>query len=479
MTKVKKLALSGIIWNIIQLVVNQGSSFIVKLVLARVLFPDQFGLVGMAVVFIGFVQVFNDLGIGAALIQRKEADLREAHFHTAFWTGVVWSVLMYLIICFVVAPFAARFYNEPLLKDLIPVLGLGILANPLNMIHKAQLTKQMNFKRMALINNTSNISAGVLSIVLALSGAGVWSLAFNSVATFVIAIPLYFNATKWFPKFVFEEQAFKDVFGFGIYTTGTSITNYLISNVDYLLIGKLVTAQALGAYTLAFILTDIFRSRLMSVMNTVFYPLYSKMQDNPASLKKYYLKVVEYNSVAIFPIMTFFILMADPVILIVFGDKWQDSLDPLKILSLAVMVHMVVNSNTALIRGLGRPDLEMKLQIFKAVLYLPIVYFAIVNYGIIGAATAVLVNKIIAVIIAQFTFNKFLSVKISTMDFFRAIRVPLLATVFTAFVIVFCNKVLHFHYIISSVLLFGIYGTIIWLVMGKEALAEFKEIKSM
>tara|TARA_R110001592_G_scaffold96331_1_gene276616 strand:- start:115 stop:1554 length:1440 start_codon:yes stop_codon:yes gene_type:complete len=479
LTKVKKLALSGIIWNIIQLLVNQGASFIVKLVLARVLFPDQFGLVGMAVVFIGFVQVFNDLGIGSALIQRKEADLKEAHFHTAFWTGVTWSILMYLFICFVVAPFAANFYGEPLLKDLVPVLGLGILVNPFNMVHKAQLTKKMNFKRMALINNTANISAGILSVILAFSGAGVWSLAFNSVATFVITVPLYFNATKWVPKFIFEAQAFKDIFGFGIYTTGTNITNYLISNVDYLLIGKLATAQALGIYTFAFILTDIFRGRLMSVMNTVFYPLYSRMQDNPASLKKYYLKVVEYNSIAIFPIMTFFILMGDPVILIVFGDKWQDSLDPLKILALAVMVHMVVNSNTALIRGLGKPDLEMKLQIFKAILYLPIVYYAILNYGIIGAATAVLINKVIAVIIAQITFNKFLSVKISSMDFFRAIRVPLLATIFTYIVINFLNNTLHFHYILSSVLLFGIYGAIIWFVMGKEALAEFKEIKSM
>ncbi|AEL26814.1 lipopolysaccharide biosynthesis protein [Cyclobacterium marinum] len=479
MSKLKKLAFSGILWNIIQLIINQGASFIVKLILARVLFPEQFGLVGMAVVFIGFVQVFNDLGIGASLIQMKDEKLRESHYHTAFWTSVFWSLFMYGMVVFVVSPIAANFYNEQMLKDLIPVLGLGILASPFNIIHKAQLTKQMNFKRMAVINNISNVSSGLLSIILAFSGAGVWSLAFNSVATFVIAIPLFFNATKWYPKFIFEKEAFKEIFGFGIFTTGTVLTNYVISNVDYLLIGKLVSAQALGAYTFAFILTDIFRSKLMGVMNTVFYPLYSKMQDNPASLKKYYLKVVEYNSIVIYPIMIFFILMADPVVLILFGDKWMNSLDPLQILSLAVMVHMMVNSNTALIRGLGKPDLEMKLQVIKAIIYLPMVYYAITNYGILGASIAVLINKVIAVIIAQITFKKYLSVNISTNDFLLAIRLPMLAAIFTAIVVGFCNEFLNFHYIISSLLIFIIYGSIVWFYMGTTFLAEIKEVKSL
>src|SRR5690554_3099001 len=118
------------------MVVNQGSSFIIKLVLARILFPEQFGLIGMATVFTGFVQVFNDLGIGAALIQRKEEDLREAHFHTAFWTGVGWSLIMYLIVSLVVGPLAAAFYEEPILKSLVPVLGLGILSSPVNLVHR-------------------------------------------------------------------------------------------------------------------------------------------------------------------------------------------------------------------------------------------------------------------------------------------------------------------------------------------------------
>jgi len=478
MSNIKKQAFSGILWNGIQMVVNQGSSFVIKLVLARLLYPEEFGLVGMATVFIGLVQVFNDLGIGAALIQRKDEDLREAHFHTAFWTGVGWAVLMYLVVSFIVAPFAASFYEEPILESLIPVLGLGILSSPVNLVHKAQLTKNMDFKKIALISNSSNITSGILSLILAFAGAGVWSLAFNSVASIVIAMPLFFIATKWKPKIIFERQAFKEVFGFGIYTTGTNITNYLIGSVDYLLIGKLLSAQALGTYTFAFILTDTFRSRLMSVMNTVLYPLYSKMQDNPANLKKYYLKVVEYNSVMIFPVMVFFITMADPVLLVMFGEKWTDSIEPLRVLSVAVMVHMMVNSNTALIRGMGRPGLEMKLQIFKAAIFLPMLYFAIVHFGVVGAAYAVLINKIIAVVIAQFTFYKLLAVKVTTVDFFNAVKIPWVAALITGSSVMLLKNSIELHYILLSIILFSLYGLIVWLFMGKELLDQIYNAKA-
>src|SRR5690606_9740440 len=119
---------------------------------------------------------------------------------------------------------------------------------------------------------------GTLSLFLAFKGAGVWSLAFNAVSSVIIAMPLYFRATGWKPKWVWTKAAFKDVFGFGIYTTGTSVINYGINNIDFLIIGKLLSAQALGAYSFAFVLTDTFRSRLMSVVNNVMYPFYGKKQ---------------------------------------------------------------------------------------------------------------------------------------------------------------------------------------------------------
>jgi teichuronic acid exporter len=420
----KKLVASGIIWNFIQMIINQAFAFGLKLILAKLLFPSQFGLVGMAVVFTGFVQVLNDLGVGAALVQRKAEDLRNEHFHTAFWVGVIWSVFLYLVMSLGVARLAAIFYHEPMLRQIIPVLSIGILFSPVNLVHKAQLTKQMNFKKLAFIDNTSNILAGTISLVMALMGAGVWSLVFNSVATVLFAMPLFFNATRWKPSFIMEKQAFKDVFGFGVYTTGSNILNYLYNNIDYLLIGKLLGASSLGIYTLAFVLTDTFRSRLMAVINNVMYPIYGKKQGDPESLKRYYLKVILFNCLCIFPIMVYFIVSGEQFVVKIFGVKWSETVIPLQILSLGVMLHILVSGNTALLRGLGKPGLEMKQQVLKALIFLPSLAVGIYYYGITGAAWAILLNKLVVVLFAQYTFNYLIPIKITFVEFLIAIRAP-------------------------------------------------------
>jgi teichuronic acid exporter len=473
----KSLILKGVFWNGLQLVINQSFTFIVRLILAKLLLPEQFGIIGMATVFTGFVQVLTELGIGAALVQRKDDQLNPIHYHTSFWTGVIWSALLFLLMTFVAAPFAADFYKEPILKVLIPVISIGILLSPINLVNKAQLTKQMNFKKIARIENITNIIAGIISIIMALLGAGVWSLAFNSTAIILFAIPLYFKATGWFPKLIWSKEAFKDVFGFGIYTTGTNVINYFINNVDYLLIGKVLSAQALGAYTFAFVLTDTFRGKLMSVINNVMYPLYGKKQGDPEALKKYYLKVVSYNSIIVYPIMVLLLTLAEPIILNIFGDKWHDSIIPLKILSVSVMIHMLVNSNTALIRGLGKPGLEMKLQLFKAFIFIPTLVFGIYTNGIIGASWAILINKVIAVIIAQYTFNKLINIKISSKEFVNEIKAPWIASILAYSLGYFLYVTLNVHYIITGVAIAVIYCLTIFVSIGKELKLQIKELK--
>ena len=467
---------SGIFWTSIQILIQQSFSFIVKLVLARLLFPDDFGLIGMAVVFTSFVQVFNDLGIGAALVQRKEEDLNEKHYHTSFWTGIIWSIFLYLIIVFAVAPIAADFYNEPMLQRIIPILSIGVLASPINLVHKSQLTKSMNFKKIAIISNSCNIFSGILAVSLAFLGFGVWSLVFNSVASILIAIPFYFKATGWIPKLVWGKQEFKDIFGFGMYTTGTSVFNNLISKIDYLFIGKLMSASALGSYTFAFMLTDILRSQLMSVMNNVMYPVYGQKQNDKISLKRYYLKVVRYNSVIIYPIMNVLLFIGEPIIKIFFGNKWSDAIAPMQILSISVMFHMMVSSNTALIRGLGKPKLELKLQLFKAlVLYTPLIYLGIYFYGLIGAAFAILITKALSVIIAQFYLKKLVGISIS--DLYYAIREPIFATIIT---ILFCSFLIYLnvHFIIIALSIFIIFLGIYYVMMKQEILSIYQLIKN-
>lgn len=472
----KKLVAFGVFWNAAQLIVNQSFAFLVKLVLAKLLFPEQFGLVGMATVFTGFVQVLNDLGVGAALIQRKEKELHAIHFHTAFWTGLAWSVALFLILSLGVSPLAAVFYDEPLLLKIVPALSLGILFGSVSLVHKAQLFREMRFKKTAFIDSLSSVISGCLALICAFAGAGVWSLVVNSVAAVVIAIPLYFKATGWSPQFKWGKQAFKDVFGFGSYATGSNILNYVYNNIDYLLIGRLVSSSALGVYSLAFVLTDTFRSKIMAVMNRAIYPFYGRNQNDPAVLKKYYLKVVQFNCIVIYPIMIFFCMLGRPFLLDFFGANWEQTILPLQILSVSVMFHMMVSGNTALLRGLGRPGLEMKLQIIKTVIYVPVLAVGVIYYGAAGAAAAVLINKIVGVVIAQYVFSKLLTVKINYNELLSSLKVPVIASL-GAFLSVWLTQLLGLHYLIGAAALFLSYCLLIWMLMGGELKILWNQFK--
>lgn len=453
--------------------VNKSFSFIIKIILARILFPEEFGLVGMAVVFISFVEISNDIGIGAALIQRKDEDLRNEHFHTAFWTGIIWSILVFGLIIIFVSPFAAKFYNEPFLKKIIPVLSIGILSGPINLVHNAQLTRAMNFKKLAFINNFSSIFSGTLSLGLAYFGAGIWSLVFNSVSTFIIAMPLYFHATKWYPKMIWNRDAFNEVFGFGMFTTGTNFLNNLMNKLDYLLIGKLVSASALGNYTLAFVLTDTFRSQLMGIMGKVMYPVYGKLQDDKLSIKKYYKNVVKYNSILVFPIMLILFFNSKELILSFFGEKWVDSILPLKILSISVIFHMMVNSNTVVIRGMGKPRLEMKIQFWKSILlYVPLISIGVYFYGIVGASLAYLTIKILSIFIVQFYMKKL--IEYSYSDLFHAVKIPVISSLIASVPFIAFKYLFNMNFILCTFIFLILYLSAIYFIIGKDF---FKRIK--
>lgn len=464
---------SGMIWTTLQTIINRSFGFVIKLFLARILFPEDYGLVGMAVVFTSFVAVFNDLGMGAALVQRRQDELREEHYHTAFWTGVFTSILVFLIVSFGVAPFAAWFYEEPMLKKIIPVLSVGILASPVNLVHRAQLTKSLNFKKLAIINNAGSIFSGILALILALLGAGVWSLVFNSVSAFIIAMPLYFKATGWTPKFIWEKDSFKDIFGFGIYTTGTQLFNRVTGQIDYLLVGKLIGSSYLGIYSFAFILTDTFRSQITGILGQVMYPIYAELQNDPKKLSEYFLKVIRYNALIIYPIMVMFIIFSKYMIPLIFGIKWQDSVVIVEILSVSVMIHMLVNSNTQLIRAYGKAKLELRMQFIKSIfLFVPLITLGTINYGIIGTAIGFTLAKFLGVLIAIFITRRLFSM--SYTDFLKAIATPLLISFipgFLSFLLLYLNILWPYVLIFYIVAVLGL-----TLLLAKSEIRTFTNL---
>lgn len=410
--KLKHKIFGGVVWNSIGLIVDDGLHIIVKLILARLLLPEEFGIIGFAVVFTGIIQVLSDLGMSAALIQRKDEDLQPLDYHTAFWAGIVWGLFLAAIVTFVVTPIAASFFNEPLLKTIIPVLSISFLLKPLTTVHIVNITREMDFKKIVLPRNISKITASVIAIIMAFMGYGVWSLVFQRILTNLFLAVIYSFVSDWRPKMRFNSISFRKIFSFGIYTTGTKVFNYLTGNIDYLLIGKMLGAQPLGVYSLAYNITYIVRGQIMNVVNKVFYPVYSKIQDDPLTIKRYYFKVIKYNCIVIYPIMVGLILLAEPLVLIGLGEKWSEAIIPIQLMAGAGLVHLLTSSNTTLLRGIGKPRLEMIMSIIKTLgVTVPFIVLGVIYYGINGAAGGLLAAKIIIFFINNITLRKVASIK--------------------------------------------------------------------
>lgn len=421
-----KNIISGLKWSGVQLFVESGFRFLVQLILAKILLPEQFGLVAMCSIFIAVANAASELGMGAALIQKKEDNEAQSMYPTAFISGIIWGVFLFLLMSFLIGPMAAWFYGEPFLIYLIPALSISVIVTPLSFIHHVILVRKMDFKSLAIIMNTSAILAGIAAIVSALKGAGVWSLVIHQVLSPLLALFLYYFMVSWTPKITWNRQHFKAIFGFGAYATGTRVFSTVTYNIDNLLIGKFLGPSTLGAYSLAFNLTETLRQSLSKVINNVMFPVFGKNQDKIEKLKNYFLNIIKINAILIYPVMGFLFLFSHEIIFFIFGDKWEGAVVPIQILSVAMMVHLMINSFTSLLRGIGKPGLEMKIIMVITVLVLiPGLVIGIKIAGLTGAAYAILVNKSILVLVALVVLKREINLKVSQV--FRSVLKPVMA----------------------------------------------------
>lgn len=464
MKTLDKKITKGVGWTSIATFGNQGLRLVLKLVLAKLLLPEHFGLIGMAHVFISFISLISELGMGAALIQKPKEQMNETYYHTAFWTNLGVSIVGFIIILVGVAPMAAWFYEEAILVKLVPLLAVPIVLDAFYLIPKVQLSRALHFKPQAIREIVSVLIAGIVAIYLAMQGYGVWALAFNGIITSIVSIVLYYASVKWRPKFSFDKEAFKSLFGFGGYVMVERIFSFLTSNIDYILIGKLIGSSALGVYTLAFILTDTFRKQFLNILAKVLYPAYSSIQHDIEQLRKYFLGVIKINGIFLFPMMTYFFVMAEPMIIYFWGDTWQDAVFPLQILSLAVIVHVLGGTTTTIMRSIGRADLIMKLNIVTTIfITVPAIAIGAYLYGIKGVAIGVLVNKILSYLVYQKYVYRELKLTIpQVLRQFTGLTIICVIIGLSIFSVLLINMPALAGLLIGAAMMLIIYGGYLW-----------------
>lgn len=364
---VRKQLANGVMWNFIEKVLMEGAQFAIGIILARLLLPSDFGLIGMLAVFIAISNVFIDGGFAKALIQRK--DCRDIDYSTAFVTNVLMSLAIYVIL-FISAPFIADFYHESILTDLTRVLALNFVLGSFNIVQRAKMMSKVDFKSLAKIRVISVIIGGITGVAMAYSGFGVWSLVGQTISATLLLNFLFPIYSKWKPSFRFSKESFHSLFGFGSKLMVTGVYSVIINNISTICIGRTYRSSQLGFYTRGSQFSSLVSNTVTDVLGTVTFPILSHLQDDKEHMVSVYRKSLFFTAMIIFPIMILCALLAHPIILILLTEKWLPCVVLMQWLFLARMFTPLSSINMNVLNAVGRSDLFMKLDFSKAPLVL-------------------------------------------------------------------------------------------------------------
>lgn len=358
----KEKTVKGMTWSFTDNLVNTGLSFIVGIVLARLLSPHEFGIIGMIAIFIAISVSITDSGFSNALIRKNDAT--EADYNTVFYFNLVGSIILYLILFFS-APAISNFFKEPQLVKVTRVLGIVLIINGFAIIQRTILIKVVDFKLQTKISIIASISSGVIGIVMALDGWGVWSLVGMQIAKQILNTVFLWKYNYWRPTRGFSKQSFSELFGFGSKLLVSGIISTVYNNVFYVVIGHYYSAFQLGQYTRADQFNTIFSSNLTSAVQRVSYPVLSSIQDDPIRLKEAYKRLIKITMLITFTCMLCLVAVAKPLILLLIGIKWYQCIYYLQIICFAGMLYPLHAINLNILQVKGRSDLFLKLEIIK------------------------------------------------------------------------------------------------------------------
>lgn len=375
---------SGIKWSFSAQLLQQGMQIITTIILARLLAPQDFGLIGMAMVFIGFISLFGDLGTSAALIQRE--DPSDDLFSSIFWINVILGICITALL-FITAPFIASIYNEPRIVPIIKLLSFSFIISSTNIVHTTILQRELNFRTISRIQISSFVISSAVAISAAFYGAGVWSLVFQSLAGTFLSSSLFWIMSPWRPKFIFNMEEAKSVMGFSSNLIGFNAINYLKRNADDFLIGKFIGAQELGYYTLAYRILLFPIQNVSAVIGKVVFPFYSRIKDDEKRFQNAYLIVAGSIALITFPIMFGLLAVVEPFVFTVFGPDWSQIIPLLVVFIPLGLTQSIGTTVGAIYQAKGRTDIMFKWGLVSSVI--TILAFCIgVNWGVMGVAVA-------------------------------------------------------------------------------------------
>ena len=383
--------ISGIGWTTVSKLVSQPLQIVVTIILARLLTPEDFGLLGMVVVFTGFATIFSGAGFGPALIQ--SAEIEERHLSSVFWLGMIVGACLFAI-TIAAAPWIAAFYDEPQLEPLSTVIAFNFMIVPFTIVPAALMRRSMRFKLLTFVNITAIVLSGGTAIIFALAGFGVWTLVWKALlSTACTAFGLWI-LVNWKPRFVFQRKALRELLNFSGNLLGFRTFNYWTQNADNLLIGKLVGSAGLGIYTRAYGILLLPVRHFASVVGQVMFPALSRIQSDKKRVKRAFLRANRGIALVTVPMMLGLFVIAEPFVLATFGPKWEAVIPVLRILCLIGIIQPSATTVSWLYLSQGRADWQFRWGIGSGIFYL-CCFIVGVQWGVMGVATAYALGNLV------------------------------------------------------------------------------------
>ena len=361
----KNKTVIGVGWSFIDNLSSSGITFLVGLVLARLLTPSEYGIMAILTIFIAVSNSIVDSGFSNALIRKTDA--RRVDYNTVFLFNLLVSGLLYVVLFFA-APSISRFFKEPLLVEVMRVIGWVLVINALAIIPRTLFVKEVNFKTQTKISLIASISSGVIGIGMALAGLGVWSLVGQQLSRQLLNTLFLWIYCTWRPAWEFSMQSFKELFGFGSKILLSGLLNTIFNEIYSLVIGRCYTSAQLGQYTRANQFNQIFSSNLTTVIQRVSYPVLSSIQDESERLREAYRKVIKSTMLISFACMLGLAAVARPLIIILIGEKWLPAVGFLQIICFSGMFYPLHAINLNILQVKGRSDLFLRLEIIKKII---------------------------------------------------------------------------------------------------------------
>ena len=358
----KNKSVKGAAWSFADNIASSGITFLVGLVLARLLSPDEYGLIGIILLFITIFNGIIDSGFTAALIRKKDATDRD--YNTVFVVNLAISVLLSILL-FLCAPLISAFFKRPELTSLTQVMSVVLIINALSIVQNAVITKRIDFKTKTKASLISSVFSGIVGIGMALAGCGVWSLVGQQISKQSMNTLCLWLYNRWMPQFTFYWESFKELWNFGYKLLLSGLINVIWGEIYQVVIGKCYSAGTLGYFTQAKQYTTIFSSNLNNVIQKVSYPVLSTIQDDKDRLKEGYRRIIKLSMLLSFVLTLGMAAVAKPMILVLIGDQWLPCVPMLQILSFNMMLYPLHSLNLNILQVSGRSDLFLKLEIVK------------------------------------------------------------------------------------------------------------------